>query len=137
MQLVINANVLFSALIKDSTTRKLIAKPNLILYTPEFFLKEFINHLWELKSKTNSNELMLKEKLQEFLTKNIRLTPSKKLLPYIPQARSICPDEGDIAYFALALKLNCPIWSDDKALKQQSKIKILSTQEILHLFPQT
>ena len=36
-----------------------------------------------------------------------------------------------VKYFALALKLNCPIWSEDKALKKQSKVKVYSTSELL------
>ena len=33
-------------------------------------------------------------------------------------------------YFALALKLNCGLWSNDKELKKQSKVKILNTNEV-------
>ncbi len=43
------------------------------------------------------------------------------------------PDENDIIYFALALKLKCCIWSNDKALKRQDRIMVLSTKELLGL----
>jgi len=33
-------------------------------------------------------------------------------------------------YFALALKMKCPIWSNDKRLKEQKTIKIISTDEL-------
>jgi predicted nucleic acid-binding protein len=33
------------------------------------------------------------------------------------RAREICPDENDGDYFAVALELNCAIWSNDKKLK--------------------
>jgi predicted nucleic acid-binding protein len=40
-------------------------------------------------------------------------------------------DEKDTHYVALALKLNCPIWSNDTDLKKQNKVKIYNTKELL------
>jgi len=37
----------------------------------------------------------------------------------------------DIEYLALALKLNCPIWSEDKRLKKQTLVKIINTTELI------
>ena len=53
---------------------------------------------------------------------------------FIDGAERISPDPKDTSYFALALKLNCPIWSNDKKLKEQNKIKIYSTEEIVKFF---
>jgi len=39
----------------------------------------------------------------------------------------------DIDFFALALMLSCPIWSNDKLLKKQSKVIIFNTKEIIEL----
>ncbi|MBU0535516.1 MAG: hypothetical protein KKE20_01020 [Nanoarchaeota archaeon] len=44
MDLVIDANILFSALIKDSLTAELIFEENLRLYAPEFFIQEFMKY---------------------------------------------------------------------------------------------
>jgi predicted nucleic acid-binding protein len=38
-----------------------------------------------------------------------------------------------MVYHALALKLNCAIWTNDKKLKQQTKIKIYHTHELADL----
>ena len=43
----------------------------------------------------------------------------------------ISPDADDTAYIALALHLNCPIWSNDKKLKKQDKVKVITTKELL------
>ncbi|MBT5021736.1 hypothetical protein HOK51_08530 [Candidatus Woesearchaeota archaeon] len=48
-------------------------------------------------------------------------------------AKIICPDENDVDYFALALKLNCAIWSNDKKLKNQNSIIVYSTEELINL----
>ncbi|MBU4341532.1 MAG: hypothetical protein KJ928_02900 [Candidatus Altiarchaeota archaeon] len=50
---------------------------------------------------------------------------------FISRAKSISPDRDDIDIFALALSLNCAIWSNDKALKKQDVVKVYSTEEIL------
>ena len=52
---------------------------------------------------------------------------------FFKEACKISPDSDDIEYFALALKLNCPIWSEDKALKKQSIVKVYSTSELIKL----
>jgi predicted nucleic acid-binding protein len=45
----------------------------------------------------------------------------------------IAPHEEDIPCFALALALNSPIWSNEKEFKNQSKIKVFSTSDIVNL----
>ena len=44
-------------------------------------------------------------------------------------------DEKDTHYVALALKLNCQIWSNDNDLKKQNKkVKVYNTRELLEEF---
>lgn len=49
------------------------------------------------------------------------------------QAEEISPDKDDTLYIALAMKLKCPIWSNDKDLKKQSEVKIYSTKDIIEI----
>ncbi len=44
MEVVIDANILFSCLIKDSVTAKLMCKENIKLYAPSFLIEEFIKY---------------------------------------------------------------------------------------------
>ena len=135
MKFIIDANILFSALIKDNTTRKLILKDDLILYSQDFIIEEFLEHLDELEQKTNIETKLLKEKMKELLKfSNIKLVSNEDFTDKIKEAIKISPDIGDIPYFALALKLNYPIWSNDKALKKQVIVKIYSTEELINLF---
>ena len=46
------------------------------------------------------------------------------------EAEKISPGLKDTQYLALALKLNCAIWSNDKKLKKQDKVKIFSTEDL-------
>jgi len=67
------------------------------------------------------------------IEKRIKLIPNEEIEQFIDEAMNICPDENDIQYFALALKLNIPIWSNDKKLKEQNKVKVYSTEELKEL----
>ncbi|MFA6022840.1 MAG: PIN domain-containing protein [Candidatus Pacearchaeota archaeon] len=134
MKLIIDANILFSALIKEQgITRKLILNDKLILISPDFIIEEFLEHLEELENKTGVKTEILKEKIKELLRlSNIKLISEKNYINSIKQAEKISPDIGDIPYFAIALKFNIPIWSNDKLLKSQDKVKIYSTEELIN-----
>lgn len=49
--------------------------------------------------------------------------------------RRVSPDIDDVLYLALALKLNCPVWSNDRKLKNQNAVRIY-TQEIIRISQQ-
>ena len=63
----------------------------------------------------------------------ISIVPKEEYSLFLDDAKSISPDENDVMYFALALKLKCGIWSNDKKLKNQDKVPIYSTNELVKL----
>jgi|SRR3989344_1276974 len=133
MDLVIDANILFAALIKDSLTLGIILNENIRLFAPEFLLEEFSKHRDEILKKTKRTDNEFKE-LYESLKFIITIIPAEEFKDLIKESEKISPDKNDVHYFALALKLNCPLWSNDKKLKEQNEIKIYSTQELIVLF---
>lgn len=56
MKLIIDSNVLISALIKDSTTRKILTKFGLIFYYPEISLGEIEKYKSLILEKSNLTE---------------------------------------------------------------------------------
>lgn len=73
----------------------------------------------------------MRELLNEIVTlANIKTIPAKESKQFFKKAENISPDPNDFQYFALALKLDCPIWSNDKRLKEQKFVKIYSTEEL-------
>lgn len=42
--------------------------------------------------------------------------------------------DQDFDFIALAIKLNCPVWSNDPHLKQQSLVKVFNTNEFIKEF---
>ncbi len=129
MNLVIDANIIFACLIKEGKTHELFFNENLHLYTPEFFFTELEKHQKEIISKTKRTEQEYAE-LFKAVKKKISLIPIEELLPTLEEAEKTSPDPDDIAYFALALKLKCPIWTNDKQLKKQDEVKIITTEEL-------
>lgn len=71
----------------------------------------------------------------DFVKKKIILVPLEELLPYLDEAEQISPDTDDVAYIALALKLKCAIWSQDRKLKErQNKVQVYSTEDLVKVF---
>ncbi len=56
MHVVLDTNILFSALIRDSTTRKLIPEHEGILIFPEYIFEEAEKHKDEIVWKSGMNE---------------------------------------------------------------------------------
>ena len=132
MQLVLDANVLFAALMKDSTTRALILSGRLALISPEFIIDEFNKHLDELSDKTSVSKEELTELVEELITvSEIVIVPREEFTDLLGKARQLSPDPDDVPYFALALKHNCPLWSNDSKLKEQESVKVLNTRDLL------
>jgi len=133
MEIVIDSNIIFSALIKNSKTRKLILEYENYFLFPEYIFFELQNHKNELLKKSQMNKIDF-NKLLEILLERVKIIPKSKLLNYKDKAYKIIKDIdiNDIEFIACALAYpNSIIWSDDKALKKQSKIKIFNTEEII------
>ena len=131
MDLIVDANVIFSALIAgQGMTHELLFRNTLQLHSPEFIQEEIKKHKVEITQKTKLSEQEIDLALS-ILFSRIKIIPSQET--NLIQAEKISPDPDDSEYFALAIKLKCPIWSNDKRLKQQDKIKIINTTELIKL----
>jgi len=132
MDLVVDANVIFSALIKDNFSCCLLFSGKFHLFTPEYIFIELEKHKEELLEKT---ERTIEEfyRLLEVLKRRITIVPLEEIIDYVEIAEKISPDPGDMAYFALALKINGSIWSNDKKLKQQNQVSVFHTHELVKL----
>ncbi|MBU0470395.1 MAG: hypothetical protein KJ598_02200 [Nanoarchaeota archaeon] len=83
------------------------------------------------KSGLNKEEV---EKFIEILKKKIEVVPEEEFIKFRKKAEEICPDPKDIPYFVLALYLKCPIWSNEKKLKEQNEVSVFATHELIRLF---
>lgn len=133
MELIIDANVLMSSLIAvEGRTYDLIFNDRIKLFAPEYLMQEFEKHKEAILSKSGLDE----EDFELFLSlvsSRIEFIPKSEFAPFISVAEDITPDPNDLEYFALALKYKCAIWSNDKKLKEQDKLEVYSTDEIIKM----
>lgn len=135
MEFVVDTNVLFTFFWEGSFTRKLLVKQELELFSPEFALEEINSHCDEILKKTGISLEEFK-KLRKELAILVEFIPLEEYSSFMDKASAI-PDPDDVDFAALALKLNCPIWSNDKGLKQQSRVKVFSTSELIESLSKT
>jgi len=136
MIIILDSNIFISALIKDSTTRKLITKSKEPLVIPEYFFQEVRKHEKDILSKSGLKEEDYHRLLYKLL-QYILIIPNEIISPFKKEALEIVKDIDidDALFVACALAFpNSIIWSDDKKLKEQNKINILNTKEIIDLF---
>lgn len=131
MQFVVDANILFAALIKDSVTIEILVEEFVDYYTPEWILEEFYKNKDEILAKSDRT-LDEFEKIFEYLKQRITIVPKDDYQEFLDFAEKIAPHEKDAPYLALALKLKIPVWSNDRNLKEkQNQVKVYNTREIL------
>jgi predicted nucleic acid-binding protein len=132
MELVVDANVIISSLISHKgKTCEMLFSDKLNLYIPEYLLDELKRHKEEISTKSGLSFEKI-DLLFSLISLNFKVVPLSEFKEFIKKASDICPDKDDTEYFALALKLNCPLWSNDKRLKQDS-LKVLTTSEVIKL----
>ena len=135
MIIIIDANILFSALIKDSKTREIILKADEFFLFPSYIFIEAQKYKQEIieKSKMPKEEF---EKLFRLILGKVLIVPNEVLIPYRKIAFEIVKDidPKDVLFVACALAYpGSAIWSNDKRLKKQSKVRVLNTKELTDL----
>lgn len=131
MLLVVDANELFAALIARMKTRDLFFDERLELVSPRFILEEYGEHKGEIVESSGLGEEDVSSHLL-LLLPEIKFFKKQEFKEFLSEAERISPDPDDVEYFALALKLNCPIWSEDGKLgDEQSRVKVYSTEELV------
>jgi len=137
MKIVLDSNILFSALISGKEFYVDILKA-LKIYVPDFIFAEISKYEDTIIKKTKMGKefsFFIKELFSE-ITVIPRLAISKK---NYKKALALCDeiDPKDTPYLALSLELNIPLWTNDKKLIQglikKGYTKIITTEEIFKL----
>lgn len=132
MDLVANTNVLFSFFNKHSSARNIFLFGKVFLCSPEFALEELGKHKHTILKRFSIDESHFKV-VHNFLKANVLFVPENMYSEFLSKAKEVSPDPNDIDFFALALKLGLPLWSNDKELKKQSVVKVYSTKELIEI----
>lgn len=135
MKLVIDANVVISALIADSKTRELIVTLEPDLLTPAFVHDEVENYEDLIVEKSG----MEPDRVAQFidlLFQYIEVVPADDFYPAIERADEAIgdTDPDDVLYLACAIANDAAIWSDDSDFDTQDLIDTYSTSGVLKSF---
>lgn len=135
MKLVIDANVVISALIADSKTRELIVTLEPDLLTPAFVLDEIENYEDLIGEKSG----MKPDRVAQFidlLFQYIEIVPVDDFSPAIERADAAIgdTDPNDVLYLACAIASDAAIWSDDSDFDNQDLVDTYSTSDVVNSF---
>jgi len=135
MKLVIDANVVISALIADSKTRELIVTLEPDLLTPAFVSDEIENYEDLIVEKSG----MEPDRVAEFidlLFQYIEVVSAADFYPAIERADGAIgdTDPDDVLYLACAIARNGAIWSDDSDFDEQDLVERYSTSDVIDSF---
>lgn len=137
IRLVIDTNILLSALLKDKTfTAKLLKSEFFDIYYPEDGLKEieyYKKYIYSKRKKILQRQSF--EYALKFLLESVHVIPSELYANRMNYAHEVMKgiDDKDTPFLALALQLNCAVWSNDKHFKQQGVADSYTTSEVVEL----
>jgi len=133
MKLVIDSNIVFSALISpNGITKRILLLEELELFGPQNLFDEINKYKEEIFKKSG----LTQEQFEIFLivvSSRINLITDEELADFIEKADEICPDPNDTAFFALSMAKGIPLWSNDKELKKQNVVKVINTEELVKM----
>ena len=127
MKLVVDTSVAFNLFKRDSFLMKFICENEFELFAPEQLFEELNEHSAKVcrLSGISQNEF---EKVEVLLREMIDTEVVNK--ESLERCESLIPHKEDAPFLALALKLDIPIWSDDRHFKRQKRVKVFTTEEL-------
>lgn len=135
MKLVVDANVVISALIANSKTRELIVTLESDLLTPEIVHDKIGNYEDIIVKKSGMDGDRVNQFI-ELLFQYIDVVPAADFYPFIEQADKAigATDPDDVLYVACALACEASVWSDDSDFDEQYLVPVYSTSEVVTSF---
>ena len=132
MQLVLDSNRLFAALIRDSVSRKILLHFNADFFIITLNYEELQKYKTELFGKSGMDAISFNLMLNQLLQKCIYVE-DRELFKHWDEAKEIMLkiDPEDVAFTAAALATGADIWSDDEHFQKQNKINIWKTKDLV------
>ena len=135
MEIVVDSNVVFSAMISDSTTREILLDSGHKFYSPEYIKSEITKYQDSIteKSGLTSQEF---EILLNLILDEIEIQAKEEYKNELDKAEEILEDQDikDVPFLAVAIYKNCKIWSDDKDFQEQDIVEVITTKEMVNSY---
>ena len=126
-----DATALFAAVIGKGKANDLFFEGRLKLVALPYLISEFEKNIGTIakicgisESEVKEEFVMLKQRLEIF---PIYIFP----VGIQSKAEKLAPHANDVPYFALALYLNCGIWSRERDFKKQPEVGVFNTKDLL------
>lgn len=136
MILVVDSNIVFAALLKESTTRILLLNPPCPLYAPRLLLEEIDKYEGIIRKRSGLSKKDF-ETILRLITEKIIFVEKEEYSVNLHKAYHLLGsiDPGDVPFLALALAVHADgIWTENvKHFGKQQKIKVWSTKKIVAL----
>jgi predicted nucleic acid-binding protein len=130
--IVVDANILFGALLREGTTRRLLLYGGLNLHTPETIWAEFGRNRAYLVQRSRAPEDAF-DLLVEALRDRISAVPLAPIRERLREAEECLgnADMLDAPYVAAALALGAALWTHDKRLRAKAPVPLVSTADVV------
>lgn len=135
MELVVDSNIVFSAMISDSATREILLDSDHKFYSPDFIKSEITKHQDLITKKSGLTDQEF-EVLLNLILDEIKVQAIEDYEEAFEEGKEILGDQDmkDVPFISVAISKDCKIWSDDKDFQKQNKIEALSTEEIIEKY---
>lgn len=139
MQLVVDASVVFSCLLPEDNSFDIFLINRLEgeykFVAPEYLFREIGKNFGKIIRKSELPPEELAE-VFDFIKGELEFFPFEEFNRFAEEASKISPHKKpkDDPYFALALSLNYGIWSNEKGFKQQDKVEVFNTEDLISRF---
>ncbi len=130
MQLVVDSNIIIAALIRHGDTARVVFSDNVSLVAPELLFEEVESHISRISEASGLGGQELAG-LFSILRRVVDVLPSEKFSDFMKEANALAHDKDDTEFLAVGMALDIPVWSNDKALKLQNRVKVLNTAELM------
>jgi predicted nucleic acid-binding protein len=129
MRVVVDANALFGALIRDSTNRRIILHGVHDLFVPRWIWDELTRKEAMLLAKAGVPHSAFYLALER-IRSNVSMVPQQAIWPHIDAAFAAGVDRKDVPYIAAALAIDGAVWSHDRPLADRAPVPVVTTADL-------
>ncbi len=126
---IVDANKFLAAFITKGIVHDLLFSGKFKPVGPERLLEEVKGHKSDIADKSGMNiddvELAISLLMPEF-----KIFSREQYADRLEEGLNLAPHPKDVEYFALALKFDFSIWSNEESFKEQPRVKVFSTGEL-------
>lgn len=133
MRLIADTNALIAALIKNSTSRKILLNQRFEFSVPDFSLEEINKYKKDICKKAGVDEDSF-DLLISIVFEKINVVPFHEYKESMAEAKRLISriDIKDVPFIACALSLKTDgIWTEDKGFLKQNKVKVWRTNNLM------